>query len=105
MRRHTGRVSKDASTTTTRRSFAPFERGEDIGRLDVLTSLAAELRVKSEFLRDALESRQFEKSVLDDERQAEALGVRGVPAFFVNRKAALTGVQPVDNLKKLTSSH
>src|SRR5687768_14360061 len=40
-------------------------------------------------------------SVLDDEREAEALAIRGVPAFLANQKAALTGVQPVDNLKKL----
>lgn len=78
-----------------------FERGEDIGRVEVLTSLAAELRLNSESLRDALGSRQFEMSVLDDEREAEALAIRGVPAFLANQKAALTGVQPVDNLKKL----
>lgn len=75
-----------------------FERGEDIR---LLTSLAAELRLNSESLRDALGSRQFEMSVLDDEREAEALAVRGVPAFFANQKAALTGVQPVDKLRKL----
>jgi predicted DsbA family dithiol-disulfide isomerase len=40
-------------------------------------------------------------SVLDDEREAAVLGVRGVPAFFANQKAALTGVQAVDKLKKL----
>ncbi len=78
-----------------------FERGEDIGRVEVLTSLAAELRLNNESLLDALESHQFKKSVLDDEQEAEALGVRGVPAFFADRKAALIGVQPVDNLKKL----
>jgi predicted DsbA family dithiol-disulfide isomerase len=78
-----------------------FERGEDIGRVEVLTSLAAELGLNSESLRDALGSRQFEMSVLDDEREAEALAVRGVPAFLANQKAALTGLQPIDNLKKL----
>jgi predicted DsbA family dithiol-disulfide isomerase len=67
-----------------------FEKGEDIGRIEVLTSLAAELRLNSESLRDALESRQLEKSVLDDEREAEALAVRGVPAFFADQKAALS---------------
>jgi predicted DsbA family dithiol-disulfide isomerase len=81
------------------RSF--FERGEDIGRIEVLTSLAAELGLNSESLRDALGSRQLAKGVLDDEREAEALAVRGVPAFFASQKAALTGVQSVGNLKKL----
>jgi predicted DsbA family dithiol-disulfide isomerase len=67
----------------------------------VLTSLAAELGLNSESLRDALGSRQLAKGVLDDEREAEALAVRGVPAFFASQKAALTGVQSVGNLKKL----
>ena len=39
------------------------------------------------------------------EREAQALGVMGVPAFIAGRKAdrraALSGVQPVENLKKL----
>jgi predicted DsbA family dithiol-disulfide isomerase len=57
--------------------------------------------LNSESLRDALGSRQFEMSALDDEREAEALAIRGVPAFLANQKAALTGIQPVDNLKNL----
>lgn len=80
---------------------ALFERGEDIGEIVVLVSLASDLGLESESLHRALESREFEKSVLDDEREAEALGVGGVPAFVANRKAALSGVQPVESLRKL----
>jgi predicted DsbA family dithiol-disulfide isomerase len=39
--------------------------------------------------------------VLADEREARKLGISGVPAFVANRKAALSGVQSVENLKKL----
>jgi predicted DsbA family dithiol-disulfide isomerase len=78
-----------------------FERGDDIGEVGVLTSLAAELGLDSESLRQALERHEFEQRVLDDERQAEQLGVSGVPAFIADRRAALSGVQPVENLKKL----
>lgn len=78
-----------------------FERGEDIGDIEVLTSLASGLEMDSESLRRALESHEFEKRVLDDEREARALGVTGVPAFIADRKAALTGVQPVGSLKQL----
>ncbi len=81
------------------RSF--FERGEDIGDAELLVSLASELKLKSDPLRSALESREFEKSVLEDERKAAMIGVSGVPAFVANRTAALSGVQPVLNLKKL----
>ena len=78
-----------------------FERGEDIGDVGVLISLASELGLRSDSLREALEAHEFEKSVLEDEREAEALGVGGVPAFVANRRAALTGVQTVGNLRRL----
>lgn len=78
-----------------------FERGEDIGDLDVLVSLAAELGLDSGSLAVALRNREFEKSVLEDEQTANQLGISAVPAFVANRQAALSGVQPVENLKKL----
>jgi predicted DsbA family dithiol-disulfide isomerase len=81
-----------------------FERGEDIGDVDVLIALAHRLRVDSDSMRQALISHEFAESVLADEREAARLGVSGVPAFIANRKAALSGVQPVENLRKLIES-
>jgi predicted DsbA family dithiol-disulfide isomerase len=78
-----------------------FERGEDIGDKDVLFALALKLALPGDSLRLALETRDFEASVLEDEQAATALGISGVPAFVANRKAALSGVQPVENLKQL----
>lgn len=78
-----------------------FERGENIGEIDVLISLAHALNLEGDSLRRALESREFEKSVIADEQAAEQLGVSGVPAFVANRKFALSGVQPLKNLKLL----
>jgi len=78
-----------------------FERGENIGEIEVLTSLASALGLEAESLRHALEGHEFERSVLDDEREAQLLGVSGVPALIADRKAALSGVQPVENLRQL----
>jgi predicted DsbA family dithiol-disulfide isomerase len=80
---------------------ALFERGEDIGKIEVLTRLATTLGLDGASLSRTLELHEFEESVLEDEREAVALGVSGVPAFIANRAAALTGVQPLENLKKL----
>ena len=82
---------------------ALFERGEDIGDEGVLASLAEGLGLDGEALRRALESRRFEPAVLADEREAEALGVSGVPAFVADRKAALSGVQTTENLSRLVA--
>jgi len=78
-----------------------FELGENIGEVEVLISLASKLNLESDSLRRALESREFEQSVIADEQSAEQLGVSGVPAFVANRKLALSGVQPFETLKML----
>jgi len=78
-----------------------FERGADIGDAEVLMALAHELGLDSDSLRQALTNHEFAVSVLADEREAARLGVSGVPAFVANRQAALSGVQPVENLKQL----
>lgn len=78
-----------------------FERGEDIGDPEILIALATGLGLDSDALREALESREFEGGVLDDERQAQSLGITGVPAFIADRRAALSGVQPVEMLQRL----
>lgn len=80
-----------------------FERGEDIGAIAVLVSLAGALGLDGEALRQALAGGQFEESVVADEQEAEALGVRGVPAFIADRKAASSGVQPTESLRALVS--
>ena len=83
---------------------AYFERGENIGDVDVLIAIAVRLHLDSQSLRQALLDHQFAASVLADEAEAARLGLSGVPAFVADRKAALTGVQPVENLRKLIES-
>jgi len=81
-----------------------FERGEDIGNVEVLIALVRKLELDSHSLRQALTSDEFVASVEADEGEAARLGVTGVPAFVADRRAALSGVQPVENLKKLVES-
>lgn len=78
-----------------------FERGEDIGETEVLLRLAADTGLDPSGLRGALEAREFEPGVLADEREAEELGVGGVPAFVADRRQALSGVQPLERLREL----
>lgn len=78
-----------------------FERGEDIGDIDVLALPAFELGMDTDSMRQALKTQEFEKSVLEDGKLAARLGIRGVPAFIANRRATLSGVRPVEHLKQL----
>jgi predicted DsbA family dithiol-disulfide isomerase len=81
-----------------------FERGEDIGDGEVLIALARVLELDSDSLRQAFTSHEFAASVQADENEAARLGVSGVPGFVASRKAALSGVQPVENLRNLIES-
>ena len=91
----------DAYNAALFRAF--FERGEDISDIDVLTALAHDLGLDDSTLRASLESKQFEPSVIADEREAAELGVHAVPAFVFNRRFALTGVQPTAALEQMVS--
>jgi len=51
-----------------------FERGENIGEVEVLVKLAEQLELDAEELRRALTQREFEEHVVADERAAAALG-------------------------------
>jgi predicted DsbA family dithiol-disulfide isomerase len=70
----------------------------------VLVGLAQELRLDGEALRAAIDGREYEGSVLADERDAEVLGIKGVPAFVAGRRWMLSGGQPVEDLKGLIAS-
>ena len=78
-----------------------FERGQDIGEVDVLVELADSLGMPGAELRAALVSRAFEQHVIDDEDEARDLDVGSVPAFIADGKFGVIGVQPVDVLREL----
>lgn len=91
----------DAYNEAVFRSF--FERGEDISDIDVLSRLARDLGLNDSSLRAALASKQFEPSVIADEREAAELGMHAVPAFVFNRQFALTGVQTFAALEQMVN--
>lgn len=80
-----------------------FERGEDIGKVEVLVSLASASGLDGEALRASLTRRVYEKCVLTEERDAERYGIRAVPAYVVGGKMMLSGVQPLNRLKNLVA--
>lgn len=80
-----------------------FERGENIGEIDVLVSLADALGMPGAALRGALVSRAFEQHVIDDEALARMSDVGSVPAFVANGRYGVIGVQPIDVLRQLVA--
>lgn len=78
-----------------------FQDGHDIGDLDVLVDIGAAQGLDAAVLRDALERGEHTAAVLDDQREAQALGLRGVPALLVRRldvdrpAVIVSGAQPL----------
>ncbi len=75
---------------------AYFEDGRDIGKLDVLLEIAAELGLDRNATEEKLRSDAVEQDVLADVEWARQAGITGVPFFVFNDKYAMSGAQPVE---------
>jgi predicted DsbA family dithiol-disulfide isomerase len=73
---------------------AYFSEGRDLGKLEVLTDVAAEVGLSREQARHFLQSEQGRVEVLAEEREARRRGLNSVPFFFLNGMPAVAGSQP-----------
>ena len=80
-----------------------FQQGKDIGDIETLKGLAADLRLDADSLHVSLQNSDFTAMVLADEEKARRVGVRAVPAFVVNGKLQAAGVQSAERLQELAS--
>jgi predicted DsbA family dithiol-disulfide isomerase len=83
-----------------------FERGEDIGDLDVLVRLGAAVGLDRAALSAALIEGRYRQQVLDDEALGRRLALSGVPATLVRaandpleRAILVEGAQPLEVFK------
>lgn len=79
---------------------AYFERGEDIGSLDVLVRVGRRAGLPDKALRAALKDGRCTAHVLDDEREAAGLGPCGTP-LLVLRAAG----EPLEDGAALSGAH
>ncbi len=61
------------------------------------SSLAKEIGLEGKEVEDMLASTRFTDEVRADEREAQQLGVRGVPFFAIDRKYGVSGAQASDH--------
>ena len=73
---------------------AYFFRGEDIGAEAVLLQAAESAGLDREAAAAFLETDDLLAEVSEEDRQARALGIDGVPCFIFNGRHALAGAQP-----------
>ncbi len=80
---------------------AYFTEGEAVGDRDTLVRLAAEAGLDADEVRAALDEGRYVAAVRADETEAQALGIRGVPFFVVDRTYGVSGAQPADVLRQV----
>lgn len=80
-----------------------FERGENIGALDVLVDSAAEAGLDREEVRAFLESEAAREDVARGDVAARRLGINGVPCFIIDARYAISGAQAPEVFQRVFS--
>ncbi len=73
---------------------AYFTEGKHVGRIDDLVELAVEVGLDADATRDALSNDRYLSAVRQDQAQARAYGIQGVPFFVVDGQYGISGAQP-----------
>jgi predicted DsbA family dithiol-disulfide isomerase len=78
-----------------------FIEGEDITKDEVLIEIAKEIGLNVELFAKDIKSKRTKYAVIEDEEDAKAKGIRGVPALLVNDYWLIRGVKDEDFLRKV----
>lgn len=73
---------------------AYFTEGKHVGRIDDLVELAVEVGLDADATRDALDNDKHLPAVRQDQAQARAYGIQGVPFFVIDGQYGISGAQP-----------
>lgn len=75
---------------------AYFVDGRHVGRVQDLADLAAEVGLDREDVVRSLEADEFLDDVRADQRQAQELGIQGVPFYVIDGRYGVSGAQEPD---------
>lgn len=76
--------------------YAYFTEGKDFSDHETLVQLGIDIELDETETRQVLTSKAYADKVEQDIREAQQIGIRGVPFFVFDRKYAVSGAQPVD---------
>lgn len=80
---------------------AYFVKNLVLANQDVLLEIGLEAGMKEEDIEHTLHTNEFAKEVRDDEAQAAAIGIHGVPYIVFNNKYAVPGALSIDDFKRV----
>ena len=70
--------------------------GKDLNDFETLKTLALEVGLQNDEIEAVLNSDLYKEEVLNDQKEAEAIGINGVPFYIFDYKYAISGAQPVE---------
>jgi predicted DsbA family dithiol-disulfide isomerase len=76
-----------------------FMEGEDVTQDEVLLSTAESLGLDMKKFKEDYKSKKAKLEVIEDEEEAHAMGLRGVPAILVNDHWLIRGVPEEDKIR------
>ncbi len=83
---------------------AYFEDGLDISNLEVLAEIGSFVGLNKEDVRAVYQTDMFLEEIYDNTEELEALKLKGVPAFVVDKKFYLPGAHPVGAFSEMLAS-
>ncbi len=91
---HHARSSNLEAEAVERLFAAHFSEGRNLGSLDDLVGLGAEIGLDAAELRRVLGNDEHLDAVRADEQEAATLGITGVPFYVLDGRYGLSGAQP-----------
>ena len=76
-----------------------YARGQDISKWDVLRSAAVEAGLDADDMQSVVEGGRYTAGVAVQVRQAQEIGVSGVPTYVINDRYAIVGAQPYESFR------
>ena len=84
--------------------FSYFIEGKNIGDTEILINIAKQHGIFNIQTSDYLFSNEDNENLLNEEKHAKELGVKGVPCFIINKKFVLYGAQTKENFINIFNS-
>ena len=77
-----------------------YAEGLDISKWDILRSAAVEVGLDADDMQSVVDSGKYTAEVAAQVRQAQEIGVTGVPTYVINDRYAIVGAQPIEAFKR-----
>ena len=78
---------------------AYFTEGLDIGNLDIIAAIAEKSGLDNKEILNAVKDGRYVSRLDDARKEAQLIGLTGVPTFIINNKHKIVGAQPIETFR------